>query len=50
MKNWKLWLLIVGSGLLAVRALHSNEWAFLILETVWCAAALWSLRDRRPVS
>ena len=30
-----LWLMIVGSGLLALRAAHSSEWAFLILETVW---------------
>jgi len=30
----------LGSGLLALRAAHSQEWAFLILEVVWCAAAI----------
>lgn len=48
-----LWLMAVGSGLLALRALHSREWAFLVLEVVWCAAAVWALADarsrRRPV-
>lgn len=44
-----LWLMTVGSGLLALRAAHSTEWAFLILEAVWCAAALWALFGRRPV-
>jgi hypothetical protein len=34
-----LWLMAVGSLLLAVRAAHAREWAFLILEAVWCAAA-----------
>ena len=43
-----LWLMASGSGLLAVRAAHSREWAFLILELVWCAAALLALaRSRR---
>jgi len=42
-----LWLMTVGSGLLALRAAHSYEWAFLILETVWCAAAVWALFGRR---
>ena len=34
-----LWMMIVGSALLAIRAAHMGEWAFLILETVWCLAA-----------
>lgn len=42
-----LWLMAGGSGLLALRALHSGEWAFLILEVVWCAAALWALLEAR---
>ena len=42
-------LMTVGSGLLALRAAHSSEWAFLILEMVWCAAALWALLARRPM-
>ena len=36
-------LMILGSGLLAVRAAHMQEWAFLILEVVWCVAAVWAL-------
>lgn len=43
-----LWLMIVGSALLALRAAHSREWAFLILEGVWCLAALVALRGIRP--
>jgi len=43
-----LWLMIVGSGLLAIRALHMQEWAFLILEVVWCVAAVWALWRPRP--
>ena len=38
-----LWLMTVGSGLLALRAAHSHEWAFLILEAVWCLAAVLAL-------
>ena len=46
-----LWLMIVGSALLALRAAYSREWAFLVLEAVWCAAAVWALlgsRAQRP--
>ena len=35
-----LWLMAFGSGLLAVRAFLIAEWAFLVLEVVWCGAAL----------
>ena len=45
-----LWLMIVGSGLLALRAAHTHEWAFLILEAVWCAAAAWALIGRRATA
>lgn len=38
-----LWLMTGGSALLAVRAAHMGEWAFLILELVWCLAAAWTL-------
>ena len=38
-----LWLMTIGSGLLALRAAYSQEWAFLVLEAVWCAAAAWAL-------
>lgn len=36
-------LMAVGSGFLAVRALIISEWAFLVLEVVWCGAALVAL-------
>ena len=36
-------LMIVGSGLLAIRAAQMQEWAFLILEAAWCLAAIWAL-------
>ena len=47
-----LMLMAFGSGLLAVRAYLIAEWAFLILEIVWCAAALVALavnRKGRPL-
>ena len=33
-------LMSLGSALLAIRAAQMGEWAFLILEAVWCVAAL----------
>jgi len=46
-----LWLMIAGSALLAIRAAHAREWAFLILEAVWCVAAVWALlRPRARVA
>ncbi len=42
-------MMIIGSALLAIRAAHMGEWAFLILEAVWCLAAAWALwRPTRP--
>jgi hypothetical protein len=38
-----LWMMIVGSALLAIRAAYMAEWAFLILEAVWCLAATMAL-------
>lgn len=38
-----LWLMAIGSALLALRAAHSREWAFLVLELVWSIAALLAL-------
>ena len=35
-----LLLMAIGSGLLGVRALLIEEWAFFVLEVVWCGAAL----------
>ena len=36
-------LMAVGSGLLGVRACLIDEWAFLVLEVVWCGAAVLAL-------
>lgn len=36
-------LMALGSGLLAIRALLIYEWAFLVLEIVWCLAAIMAL-------
>ncbi|DAC24260.1 MAG TPA: hypothetical protein D7H94_01955 [Candidatus Poseidoniales archaeon] len=33
-------LMAVGSAILGIRALHTGEWAFVILELVWMIAAL----------
>jgi len=45
-----LWMMIVGSGMLAVRAGAVREWAFLILEVVWCVAALLALVRPGPAA
>ena len=43
-KNWiYLTMMASGSGLLAIRALLIDEWAFLILEVFWCIAAVAAL-------
>ena len=39
-------LMAFGSGLLALRALLIYEWAFLVLEIVWCIAAIMALVKR----
>ena len=36
-------LMAVGSGLLGVRAFLIDEWSFLVLEVVWCGAAVLAL-------
>ena len=36
-------LMAVGSGLLGVRAFLLDEWAFFVLEVVWCGAAVLAL-------
>ena len=38
-----LFLMAFGSGLLGVRAFLIDEWAFLVLEVGWCAAAVLAL-------
>ena len=43
-KNWiYLVMMALGSGLLSIRAWLIDEWAFLVLEVVWCLAALSAL-------
>ncbi|MEC8312761.1 MAG: hypothetical protein VXZ52_02555 [Candidatus Thermoplasmatota archaeon] len=43
-KNWiYLIMMALGSGLLSIRAWLIDEWAFLVLEVVWCLAALSAL-------
>lgn len=36
-------MMAFGSGLLGIRAFLISEWAFLVLEVVWCAAAVVAL-------
>jgi len=36
-------MMAFGSGLLGIRAFLIEEWAFFVLEVVWCAAALVAL-------
>lgn len=36
-------LMALGSGLLGVRAFLIDEWAFFVLEVVWCGAAVLAL-------
>ncbi len=35
-----LMLMAVGSAILGIRALHTGEWAFVVLELVWMLAAV----------
>ena len=35
-----LMMMATGSGMLGIRALLVEEWAFFILEVVWCLAAI----------
>ena len=44
-----LWMMAGGAALLAIRAYLIDEWAFFILEAVWCGAAvmgIWALSSR----
>ena len=44
-----LLLMAIGSGLLAIRAFLISEWAFFILEIVWCGAAVFALISTKNV-
>ena len=44
-----LFLMAFGSGLLAIRAALIYEWAFLVLEIVWCIAALVAMKNNAKV-
>lgn len=39
-----------GSGFLAIRAALISEWAFLVLEVIWCLAALIAMRSNSKSS
>tara|TARA_Y100000588_G_scaffold380165_1_gene463601 strand:+ start:165 stop:464 length:300 start_codon:yes stop_codon:yes gene_type:complete len=35
-----LLLMAIGSGILGIRAMHTGEWAFVLLEAAWLFASL----------
>lgn len=37
---------VVGSGALAVTAVVTGNWGFVLLEGVWCAVSVWGLWSR----
>lgn len=43
-----LGMMALGSGLLTVRAFVASEWAFLLLEVAWMAAAIVGLLRPSP--
>ncbi len=42
-----LLLNLVGSAILAYLALQTQQWGFVLLETVWALVSLWGLISRR---
>jgi DMSO/TMAO reductase YedYZ heme-binding membrane subunit len=40
-----LTLNLIGSAILAVLALASSQWGFVLLETVWAIVSAWSLLE-----
>ncbi len=43
-----LTLNLVGSAILAVLALASSQWGFVLLESVWAIVSGWSLLEASP--
>ncbi|MBT4059438.1 MAG: hypothetical protein HOE69_03930 [Euryarchaeota archaeon] len=49
-KNYLI-MMAIGSSILGIRAFHTGEWAFVVLEVVWaCAALLAIFSPSAPVS
>ncbi|MBS72310.1 MAG: hypothetical protein CMO20_05095 [Thermoplasmata archaeon] len=45
-----LLLMAVGSGILGIRAMHTGEWAFVVLEAAWMIASLMAIFKPMPTS
>ncbi len=43
-----LLLMAVGSTILGLRAVHTGEWAFVVLELIWAAAAVVAILNPTP--
>ncbi|MDP7312184.1 MAG: hypothetical protein QF831_01960 [Candidatus Thalassarchaeaceae archaeon] len=38
-----LLLMAIGSGILGIRAIHTGEWAFVVLEVAWLFASVFAI-------
>lgn len=45
-----LTLMAVGSAILGIRALHTGEWAFVVLEFVWMLAAVLAIMSPNRIN